>query len=267
MFAPAVVPLLFGISMAPKWGWDSSGVWAFILTGAVVLAFWAWYESRHSEPLVDVKLLRKPRIAVGNLCTCLAGMTCNQLPFITLMILQQPVLAGVGLGVSATMAGLLKIPSNIANLASSPFSGFVATRRGPVIATLLGALIHVCGWMLLFFFHDTLWQVVTGSITVSVGSSMLISVIPSLVMEDAPRDRSSEVTGLVQVNRGLFTAIGAQVMATLLATSRLIDPASGATYPSGQAYQLAFGAAVLFAAAIPALLGLLLLRRPAPAAA
>jgi len=79
---------------------------------------------------------------------------------------------------------------------------------------------------------------------------MLLASIPNLVLEGTPPERSSEVTGLTGVVRSMFSGIGAQTMALLLATSQLIQPGTGRKYPSEAAYELTFLFVVAVSAAI-----------------
>jgi hypothetical protein len=61
-------------------------------------------------------------------------------------------------------------------------------------------------------------------------------VAPTIIAQASPPDRVSEIAGLVTVVRGLFLAVGAQMVTTLLA----VDTVSRGTerFPSPFAYQL-----------------------------
>ena len=253
LFAPAVAAILYGITSASKSGWMSLQAGGFAAGGLVVAGLWFWHEWRRKDPLIDVRLLRRREIWLGNLCGALASLGMMQLPVVTLMLMQQPVMAGIGLGVTGAMAGLLKLPSNVSSLAASPLSGWLAGRNGARLAMLVGATVAVLAWTYLFFFHATLPQVVGGTIACAFGSSMLLASIPNMVLEGAPLERSSEVTGLTSVIRAMFAAIGAQTIAILLATSHIIEPATGARFPSEAAYQLVFGWVAVLSGLIVAL--------------
>jgi MFS family permease len=250
LFAPAIALVLYGITRAQQWGWDSPTTWSLIGSGLLLLVLWVRHETRHSDPLINVRLLLRREIALANLSGALFAVGATQVAIIMMMLLQQPVMAGIGLGVSATMAAFLKLPSNVGSLIASPLSGFVAGRHGARIATLQAGLIAAAGWVCLIFFHDTVWQVVIGTVAVSFAGSMLMASLPNLVLEAAPLDRSSEATGMLSVVQRTFSAVGAQVAVMFLATSRISDPASGATYPSERAYQLAFVAYAITSVAI-----------------
>jgi len=240
MFAPAIASILYGITTGSKQGWGAPQAWGPVVAGVAVIAVWVWHELRLAEPLINLRLLRRREILVGNACAAFASAGVMQLPLVTLLLFQQPPMLGIGLGVSATVAGLLKLPSNVGSLIASPLGGWVSGKHGSRWAMIQGALICIGGWLSLYFLHDTLLQVTVGTVICAFGSSVLLSAIPNLVLEGAPLERSSEVTGLTTVFRSMFAGIGAQVITILLATSQIVDPETGASYPAESAYQLTF---------------------------
>jgi MFS family permease len=252
IFAPAVAAILFALTASRGVGWLTWGTGGVAIAGVAALLLWFVHEWRCDSPLIDVRLLRQRPIWLGNVCGGLMSLGLMQLPVVTLLLLQQPRLAGVGLAVSGTMAGLLKLPSNVAAAVGAPLSGWIAGRSGARWATLAGALCGAAAWIWLYFFHDTVAQVVVGTIAGGFGSAMLMASIPNLVLEGAPLERSSEVTGLSAVVRTLCAAVGAQVIAVMLASSVVVEPETQARFPSGQAYEIVFlavaGTSILIAA-------------------
>lgn len=239
LFVPAITLVLFGITKAPEWGWQSQGVLLCIASGFVVLAAWCRHELRVSEPLIDVRLLARREVAIGNACIMIMAAGSSQLALVLLMILQQPAWTGVGLGVSATVAGLIKLPSNIAGGGASIVSGYIFGLRGPRQTVFLGAVVCALGYASIAFFHDQLWQVVSGSMIAVIGATILLAAAPNLVLRGAPENRSSEVTGISAVIRGIFMALGIQLVTTILASSS--STAAGASaFPSETAYMLTF---------------------------
>jgi MFS family permease len=263
LFVPAVGAMLYGLTSGGKAGWDAGATWIALLGGAALLVFWVWWEATRDDPLIDVKLMRRREIALGNICAAFLGLGLVQLPLISMMFLQQPVEVG-GMGVSATMSGVLKLPSNVAALVAAIVSGWVAGRYGSRWAVFQGALVGVAAWVFLFFSHDVLWQVVLGTVIAAFGSTMLLAGLPNLVLEGAPVERSSEVTGLTMVIRSMFNAAGAQVVATLLATSRVSLPDGSATVPSEGAYEAGFLYLAATAAVIAVASLLIGKRKPTP---
>lgn len=241
LFMPAVASLLYGVMLLGKAGWKSSNTLLFLLLGASLLVYWFWYESKHKDPLIDVRLLSEPKIAMGNVCMLLAGMGGSQVGLIAMMILQQPEATGVGLGVSATLAGYLKLPANIATAAAAAISGWVAGRYGAHQAVMQGGAVGLLGWASLLFFHDSLSLVIFGTVLAAFSIGMLLAAVPNMLLEASPLERTSETTGLAAVLRGIGFTMGTQIMTTILASSRVSLPGSNASYASEASYQSCFG--------------------------
>ncbi len=250
LFAPAVAAILYGITASKERGWHDSLVLGCVGMGVLMLVVWWFHELRDSDPLIDVRLLRRRQIWVGNVCGALSSIGMMQLPVVALLLLQQPRMAGIGLAVTGYMAGILKLPSNVASLFAAPVSGWISQQNRGREAMIWGALVGVAGWGWLYFLHDTVMEVVIGTCICAFGSSMLLASIPNLVLEGTPPDRSSEVTGLTGVVRSMFSGIGAQTMALLLATSQMIQPGTGRKLPSEAAYKTTFLFIVIVSAAI-----------------
>jgi MFS family permease len=237
LFAPAVAAVLFGVTMAKQWGWASADTWSVVGAGLAVLAFWAWYEFRHANPLINVRLLGNRKILVGNLCSIFTAAGLANLPIVFMMLLQQdPAVAAVGLGVSATLAGTLKIPSNVLALVGASLGGWLSGAQGARWAAFAGGIIGAVSWTGLMLHHDTIWQLMLWGIGCAFGSSVLMSALPLMVLEGTPKARSSETTGLTATIRSLATAVGAQIITVILASVTVVDPSSGTRLPTEKAY-------------------------------
>jgi len=60
-----------------------------------------------------------------------------------------------------------------------------------------------------------------------IGMAAAYAVVPMLIVEVAPGERTSEVTGVSAVMRYIFNAVGSQVVAVLLARATVSDAARG----------------------------------------
>lgn len=241
LFMPAIGSLLYGIVLVARSGWRSADTLSYLSVGAALLACWFRHEARHDDPLIDVRLLREPKIAMGNVCMVLMAMGGSQVGLISMMILQQPPATGVGLGLTATLAGILKLPANVTTAASAALAGWIAGKYGAHRAVLQGAAIGTLAWGFLLFFHDTAWLVVLAIVVAALSIGMLLAALPNMILEASPLARSSETTGLAAVLRGIGITLGAQILTTFLAGSRVKLPGSEASFASEDAYRLCFG--------------------------
>jgi len=154
---------------------------------------------------------------------------------------QQPLATGIGLGLSATMAGFLLLPANILAGMTTPFVGAAVHRFGPRILAQIGCMMMCSAFFLLAFFNSSVAVVILLMILQGVGIGVLYVITPVIIVHATPSDRTSEATGMMGVIRSTAMAIGAQTVATLLAVGGSHHGGTGGhAFPSESAYQTAF---------------------------
>jgi fucose permease len=162
-------------------------------------------------------------------------------PAIVMPFLQQPVWTGIGFGIAATAAALVKVPANaVASIAS--VSAGVLTRRVSVRAIMIPAAVaSAIGWFGLAFAHDSFWLAAALIIIFVVPSgSLLLVMTPQIIIQSAPEERTSEATGLTQVVRAFGKAIGVQIIALCFASSQVVSADHRGSFPAESAYEAAF---------------------------
>lgn len=246
---------LIGVSQGGSWGWGDSRTLGLIAAGFAVLALFARYELAQEEPLVDMRTLALKPVLLTNVATVFIGFAM----FAGFVLLPQLVQAaestGYGLGATATVAGLLMLPSTVTMLIAAPFSGRIGARRGSKGPLIVGTLLTALSLVLFALAHRSpalllLWSVVQGA-----GIGAAFAALPNLIIESVPQTQTGEATAVNTLLRNVGASIGSQIAGTVLASKVLAS--TGA--PSDGAFTLAFalGAvaallAVAVAATIPA---------------
>ncbi|HEX8594954.1 MAG TPA: MFS transporter [Pseudomonas sp.] len=241
LFAPAITLFLLGVNATQPFGWLHPRSGGLILLGLAVGALWVRHELKHPNPLIDVRLFKDRRIMLANLVFALAAVGPMVNPQVIMLFAQQPLWTGIGLGLSATAAGLLKQPNTLIGFVAGPLGGRIASRGGPRAAMLWGAAAMTIAWTLMLLIQDSLAVLLAVVTLHGFGIAVLYGAVANQLVEAAPAARTSEASGLSQVTRATFNAIGSQVIALLLATALINDPELGLrNYPAQSAYNLAF---------------------------
>ncbi|HSV35312.1 MAG TPA: MFS transporter [Ramlibacter sp.] len=268
LYAPAVALLLWALSRLKAHGLTNTTTLAALGVGVLLLLVWARREWRHPAPMIDVRRIMQRDVGLPMALMFLFGLGASQLMLVLMSLAQQPLWTGVGLGLSATVAGLVKLPSNFMGLFGAPWGGHLAARSGARSAATLGAFLILFGWCGLALWHHAVWTLVLWAMVTSLGGAMMMSAVPNLLVEVVPAERTSEFVGLSQVVRTLGTAIGTQVASVLLATQLVrSDAQPAAVFPSGGAYLLTMLAIIGACAACWFTAWRLPRRRPVAAAA
>jgi MFS family permease len=238
LFAPGIMLLTWYFSTIAKLGLFHQAGLIALASGAALLAYWLWRSLKADVPLIDVRLFKNRNVLVANVVTALVALSSLQITLIFAVLLQTPLWTGIGLGASATMAGAAKLPSNILSTFGGPLSGWITGRGGGRAAMLCGGILSTTGWVLAYFIHDSIFHTILVLCVISFGTTILFTVGPTILAQAVPEDRTSEVSGMLTVTRGLFSGIGAMMVTSLLASTIVQDPASSAQYATAEAFQL-----------------------------
>jgi MFS family permease len=172
-------------------------------------------------------LLTRRQLALANVAMALLALGPLQSGLVLSTLLQQPVWTGAGLGLSATVAGLVQAPPMLLALLIGPGCGLMAARRGARAPALLASGLLAVGWIGLAVEHVSLPWVAAMALLSGMGLAAVYAAAPMLIVEASPAQRTSETTGVSSVLRHLFNATGSQLMALMLASATVSDAAHG----------------------------------------
>lgn len=241
LFVPAIVMVMLGLNKSTEWGWADEKTIALMVGGILLLAAWIISELRAKVPLMHVRLLKNREILLVVLCAALLGLTWNQFQQIWSILLQQPVATGAGLGLSASMSGLILQPQTLMALVGGPLAGWLVIRYGIRLGMTLSAFVLSLCWFAAMVQHNSIPFIVLLMLIMGITSTVLYAMLPIIIARVAPAERTSEVTGMMTVVRGTATGIGAQVVAYLLTVSTTTLPGSTGNFPDNFSYMLAMG--------------------------
>jgi MFS family permease len=266
---PAIALLMLAIGMARYYPLISPQVLGSLAVGLAVMVVWARRALRAKEPFINLRLFKVRDFAVSNAATFLVAVGAIQVIYILSSYIQSPLWTGVGLGMTATAAGLAKLPSHCLTIFAGPLVSWQASRFGHRVAVVLSCMVSLVGWFYAMTLPESLIEIIVLLAVVSFGATMLVTALVNSVVGIVPEDRTSEAIGTMLVVRGFGLAIGAQLIAVSLSLFTVASPDGSAMFPAAESYRFTMGwfAATAFGAM---LFGLLLPRgRPAaqPAAA
>jgi len=237
LFAPAVAALLLAITRL-KGQPDDPLTLGLGAGGVLVLLGWARHEWRHPRPMLDVRLFTRRQIGFTMLMAGMYGLGTSQQMLVILQLAQQPAWTGIGLGLTATAAAAMQLPTLAMGLLGAPSSGWLAGRASGRTAALWGALIILAGWVQLALAHDSIGALALATLIIAFGNSALYAGAIVLVTEVAPAERTSEINGQLAVVRAVSYAAGTVAMTLLLASQTVSDPGRGnGVFAAPEAFQ------------------------------
>jgi EmrB/QacA subfamily drug resistance transporter len=242
-----LVALLVPISEAPAWGWGSARVVGLLALAVALAAVWVVVETRSPDPLIDMRMMRIPVVAVTNLVALLFGVAMYATFAFLPEFLQTPSSAGYGFGLSVTGSGLILLPSSVAMFALGVASGRLTMRYGAKMVLVAGAVISIVPFVLLTFAHQHEWEILVAVILQGVGFGLAFAAMSNLVVQGVPPEQTGVASGMNANIRTIGGSIGAAVMSSIVTSSARaggLPQASGYTHGYGVLTVAAIAAAV-----------------------
>ncbi|OYD70698.1 MFS transporter [Rhodococcus sp. OK302] len=240
-----LVSLLLAISQGGSWGWISLPVLGLFLLAVISLFALVVVELRITTPLIDMRTLARPALAVTNGLTLFLGF----IPYIFYVglpvLLQAPLASGNGHGFTVTETGLALLPGAILVFLGGRFAPLLILRIGAKSTAFLALTLMGIGSIGVAIAPGNLAMVVVFFSLVGLGNGVGFSVCADLVASLAPRDEVAAAMGVNGVLRTVGSALGAPIATVVLATVA-VSEAGAATLPS-------FSTLFIVAAAVSAL--------------
>lgn len=239
--AVGLVCLLLGIVEGGQWGWSSPGVLGLFLGAVGVLGLWWWQQLRTRQPLVDLRLVARPRVGLSHVAALLTGFAFYSNSLVTAQLVQAPEATGYGLGLSIVETGLVLLPGGLVMLVFSPISARVSAAYGPRVTLAIGTAVIALGYVVRIADSRDLWMIIVGAAVVGMGTTFAYSALPMLILRAVPPGQTASANGVNVLMRTVGQAMcSAAVVAVLV---RHTSPVDGAPVPTLHGYLLAFAMA------------------------
>ncbi|MEP9415124.1 MFS transporter [Gordonia sp. VNQ95] len=213
VFAASLSLVIAGVVQSNTWGWASAGTYAMIAAGVVLFAGFVWWQIRTEHPLLDLTLLRSPRL-VGLLAVPVAGAV----GFVTLLTYYPTFLTTVwdlGTGVVGLVMLIMTVPVIVGPL----IAGALHTRGVPVWLILGGSVaLFVVGAALLIPIDTTVSipSLIAPFALLGLGFGLGVGLVDGQAIGSVPEERSGMVSGLVATVRLGSEAVVVAVFASAL---------------------------------------------------
>ncbi|MDG7013993.1 MAG: MFS transporter [Nitrososphaerota archaeon] len=218
-----VVLLMAGVSLVllyltegPYEGWYSTYGLAALAAGIALTAGFFVAESRRSNPLIQLSLLRIRNVLVANGIGIISGIGLFMLFFAVTFYAEDP--KPLGLGLDPISAGLTIGPAAVLMLIAGPLIGRLVTKAGPKPALVTGGAVAIVGFSLFIFNRATATDVVIATSVSMVGAVAVIIPIVNMISVSLPRETVATGLGLNTMLRNIGGAIGPVVATSIMAT-------------------------------------------------
>lgn len=201
-FVPAVGGVLAALSVGREQGFGSPLVLSLAGVGVVGCVLFVAQERRAGAPMVDLRLFSRVPFA--------AGVTSGLLSYAVLfgVMFAIPFLFEGGLGLPPGISGLVLTALPAALGLSAPLAGRLADRVGARPLTVTGMLLAGVGLLAIAVTHGDIGVVAGELALIGLGLGMFTPPNNAAIMGSVPREHSGTAGGLLNMTRGLGTAMG-----------------------------------------------------------
>jgi len=246
-----VTLVLLYLTEGPYEGWTSAFNVLALVAGIGLTTGFFVAESRKTNPLIPLHLLRIRNVLVANLTGILSGMGMFMLFFAVIYYAELPSPpAPTGLGLDVISAGLSLAPATVLMLVGGPGLGRLVQVRGPKPAMVLGGLIAIAGFTLFVLNRATTSDVVVDTAISMIGAVGIIIPIVNMISVSLPDETVATGLGLNTMLRNMGGAIGPVIATTLMSTyavTRIISTPAGPlsmSFPTPTAFDYIFYLAI-----------------------
>jgi len=209
-------------------GWTSPAVLLAAVAGVIATVAFFVLELRRADPLFDVRILVRARVAAGSL----AIFNCYVATLGMLFLLPQRV-QYVENG-SALVSGAVIAPFGVMLGATAVVSGRLVSRHGPRVVLLTGLLAAACGFVpLLLLSGDTSpVLVLVGTGIVGAGIGLVGPSATTVVMNDLGLEKAGDGAAVNQLARQVGGALGVAIVGSVFAAVYAAQVTKGGGVPA-----------------------------------
>ncbi len=195
---------VFTLIEGPALGWGNARVIAAGVVAALAFAAFLRYESRRSDPFIDLRFFRSVPFASATVIAICAFASWGALLFMMSLYLQG------ARGFSAVHTGLIYLPIAVGALVFSPLSGRLVGRHGARPSLLVsGTMIAVASTVLALLPESApVWSLMTVFAVFGIGFSMVNAPITNAAVSGMPLDRAGAASAVTSTSRQIGVSIG-----------------------------------------------------------
>jgi len=205
--------LTWSIIEAPRHGWGSAATVAGIGGALVILAVFAWWQTRRPDPMLDVRLFRNPRFSAASGAIALAFFGLFGFIFMITQYFQ------VVRGYDPLGAGLATLPFAVVTAAFSPVAIAVMKRAGTKVVVAFGLALMSSGFVVAAntAADAPYWgMVVIGMSLMAAGLAFTTGPATEAIMGALPRAKAGAGSAVNDTTREVGGTLGVAIIGSVL---------------------------------------------------
>lgn len=239
-----LVGIVGGLALGGSQGWSSGRTIGVLAAGLIALVAWVAVERRTSTPLIALRVLGNPAVAVAATVTfCLSFCTIGFLAANSIFLGASPERTGFGLGYGPQAIALISLARACFSILASLFIALLMRRLGEERTLALPGLLIALAFGSLWIWHETLVEYFVATAVLGLAMGGYEASGRALVVETVPEKDTAVAAGINELALALGATVGAAVIGAIIATHQT---GAGATLSGFEwVWSVCLGAAVI----------------------
>jgi EmrB/QacA subfamily drug resistance transporter len=226
LFVPCIGALLSALSFGAKFGWTSAPILGLIAVAVTLGVCFVRHARSAPSPMLDVSLFTNRRFAAG----IISSVGSYLVMFGVLLLV--PFYLERGLGFGAARAGLELMALPLCFGLVAPLAGRLADRVGARPLAVSGMALVSSGLLLAALLRPATLGFLALLAVIGAGLGLFTSPNNAAIMGAAPAQHAGMASGVLNMTRGMGTALG-------LALTGLIFATAGGSHMAPHAFSVA----------------------------
>ena len=209
-----LVLLILGILSLSK---NTNTSIAVIIVGIIVLAAFAWFESRRKRngkiPLLDIDLFKDRNLRVGTIILILCYLVMAGGLFVVSLYLQSV------LELNAFDTGLATLPLTVGLLIFSMLAPALTEKISHKKLMAIGSIIAIIGCLILssqFRLDTTPLEILPGMFILGAGFGFIMALIVDIALANIPDESQNNASGITSIGESLGESMGTAIIGIIL---------------------------------------------------
>ncbi|HEY6536967.1 MAG TPA: MFS transporter [Candidatus Nitrosocosmicus sp.] len=210
---------------------------SFILT-IVLLPVFIIFQKNTEMPLINLQLLKDAILLPTNILIMTIGMSIFIIYQSIPIMIQSP--SPLGFGDGPVGAARIQLPFMITSFIISILSGFFISKIGNIKPTIIGCIINVIGFFLLYINHSTELTITIELAIIAVGLSFAEIGAFNISLVYTPIHLSGTALGITMLLFLIGMSLGPTISGIYMESFKLISTGTVESFPSDFAYEMIF---------------------------